>query len=131
MSKIQTIENVIEDAASNLLHLAVVKLPEDVKEALQRAYPEEVSETGRVQLEAILKNIELAEKENTPICQDTGVIIFYVKAGAQMKGLDKIEAALRNATKRATEEIPLRPNAVDPFTQKKTAATTREGSYHT
>jgi fumarate hydratase subunit alpha len=98
--------------------LAVIKLPQDVKEALLRAYREEVSETGRVQLKAILKNIELAEKENTPICQDTGVIIFYVKAGAQMKGLDKIEPALRNATKRATKEIPLRPNAVDPFTQK-------------
>jgi fumarate hydratase subunit alpha len=101
-----------------LLRLAVVKLPQDVKEALKRAYREEVSETGRVQLEAILKNIELAEKENTPICQDTGVIIFCVKAGAQMKGLDKVEPALRNAAKRATKEIPLRPNAVDPFTEK-------------
>jgi len=100
------------------LRLAVVKLPQDVKEALKRAYREEVSETGRVQLEAILKNIELAEKENTSICQDTGVIIFYVKAGAQTKGLDKVESALRNAVKRATKEIPLRPNAVDIFTQK-------------
>ena len=98
--------------------MAVVKLPQDVKEALKRAYREEVSETGRVQLEAILKNIELAEKENTSICQDTGVIIFYVKAGAQTKGLDKVESALRNAVKRATKEIPLRPNAVDIFTQK-------------
>lgn len=100
------------------MRLAVVKLPQDVKEALKRAYREEVSETGRVQLEAILKNIELAEKENTSICQDTGVIIFYVKAGAQTKGLDKVESALRNAVKRATKEIPLRPNAVDIFTQK-------------
>jgi fumarate hydratase subunit alpha len=118
MLKIQTIENVIEDTATNLLRLAVIKLPRDVKEALQRAYREEVSETGRVQLEAILKNIELAEKEDTPLCQDTGVIIFYVKAGAQAKDLEKIEVALRNATKRATKEIPLRPNAVDPFTEK-------------
>ena len=116
--QIQTIENLIEETAVNLLRLAVVKLPQDVKEALQRAYREEVSETGRVQLEAILKNIELAEKENTPLCQDTGVIIFYVKAGTQTKGLDKIESLLRKATKRATKEIPLRPNAVDPFTQK-------------
>jgi fumarate hydratase subunit alpha len=98
--------------------LAVVKLPQDVKEALKRAYREEVSETGRIQLETILKNIELAEKENTPMCQDTGIIIFYVKAGAQTKGLDKVESALRNATKRATKEVPLRPNAVDLFTQK-------------
>ncbi|MCK5625290.1 fumarate hydratase, partial [Candidatus Bathyarchaeota archaeon] len=71
-----------------------------------------------VNLKAILTNIEFAEKMNTPICQDTGTIIFYVKAGAQAEGLEKVEAALRIATKRATIEVPLRPNAVDPFTKK-------------
>jgi len=68
--------------------------------------------------------MELAEKTRTPMCQDTGVIIFYVKAGAQAKGLDKIGDALRSATKRATKEVPLRPNAVDPFTQKNTGDNT-------
>lgn len=109
---------VVEDTAFNLLKLAVVKLPSDIKDALNRAYKEETSEAGRVQLEAILKDIELAEKDNTPLCQDTGIIIFYVKAGAKVKDLDVIEAALQNATRRATKEVPLRPNAVDPFTQK-------------
>jgi fumarate hydratase subunit alpha len=109
---------VVEDTAFNLLKLAVVKLPSDIKDALNRAYKEETSEAGRVQFEAILKDIELAEKDNTPLCQDTGIIIFYVKAGAKAKDLDVIETALQNATRRATKEIPLRPNAVDPFTQK-------------
>lgn len=118
------IEKVIEDTAVNLLRLAVVRLPADVKEALQRAYREETSETGRVQLEAILKDVELAEKENTPMCQDTGIVIFYVKAGTEARGLDKIETALQNATKRATKEVPLRPNAVDPFTRKNTGDNT-------
>ena len=111
-------EKLVEDIAVNLLRLAVTELPPDVKEALERAYREEESEAGKTQLEAILKNIELAEKTRTPLCQDTGVIIFYAKAGAQAKNLDKIEAALHKATQRATKEIPLRPNAVDPFTQK-------------
>ncbi|MCZ2856351.1 MAG: fumarate hydratase [Candidatus Bathyarchaeota archaeon] len=110
--------NLIEDVAFNLLKLAVIRLPSDVKEALQRAYEEETSEAGKVNLKAILTNIEFAEKMNTPICQDTGTIIFYVKAGAQAKGLEKVEAALRSATKRATKEVPLRPNAVDPITRK-------------
>lgn len=111
-------KKVVEDTAFNLLKLAVVRLPSDIKEALNRAYKEETSEAGRVQFEAILKDIELAEKDNTPLCQDTGIIIFYVKAGAKVKDLDVIETALQNATRRATKEIPLRPNAVDPFTQK-------------
>ena len=112
------IGNLIEDVAFNLLKLAVIKLPADVKEALQQAYREETSEAGKVNLKAILTNIEFAEKLDTPICQDTGTIIFYVKAGAQAEGLEKVEAALRSATKRATIEVPLRPNAVDPFTKK-------------
>jgi fumarate hydratase subunit alpha len=111
-------ESLIENVAFNLLKLAVIRLPSDVKEALQRAYKEETSEAGKVNLKAILTNIEFAEKLETPICQDTGTIIFYVKAGAQAKGLEKVEAALVNATKRATREVPLRPNAVDPFTRK-------------
>ena len=118
------IEKVIEDTAVKLLQLAAVQLPSDVKEAIKHAYREETNETGKIQLEAIVKNIELAEKANTPICQDTGVIIFYVKVGTQAKGLDKIETALINATRRATREWPLRPNAVDPFTQKNTGDNT-------
>jgi fumarate hydratase subunit alpha len=46
------------------------------------------------------------------------VVIFYVKAGSQVKDLDKVEAALRNAVVKATRLVPLRPNAVDPFTHE-------------
>jgi fumarate hydratase subunit alpha len=109
---------VVENVAFNLVRQAVIYLPEDVKQALKKAYMEETSEAGKTQLKAILDNIELAEKYQAPICQDTGTIIFYVSAGAEVKGLDKVESALINATRRATKEVPLRPNAVDPFTQK-------------
>ncbi|MEM2106050.1 MAG: fumarate hydratase [Candidatus Bathyarchaeia archaeon] len=109
---------VVEETAFNLLRQAVIYLPEDVKKALKKAYEEETSDTGKTQLKAILDNIELAEKYKAPVCQDTGTIIFYVKAGAEAKNLDKVEQALINATRRATKEIPLRPNSVDPFTQK-------------
>ncbi|MEM3696503.1 MAG: fumarate hydratase [Candidatus Bathyarchaeia archaeon] len=109
---------VLEDVAFNILKQAVIYLPEDVKQALKKAYAEETSETGKTQLKAILDNIELAEKYQAPVCQDTGTIIFYVKAGTEAKNLDKIEEPLIKAVRRATKEIPLRPNAVDPFTQK-------------
>jgi fumarate hydratase subunit alpha len=109
---------IVENVAFNILKQAVIYLPEDVKQALKKAYAEETSETGKTQLKAILDNIELAEKYQAPLCQDTGTIIFYIKAGAKAKNLDRIEEALINATRKATKEVPLRPNAVDPFTQK-------------
>jgi fumarate hydratase subunit alpha len=115
---------VVENVAVKLLQLAVTELPQDVKDALQRAYRQEDNPVGKSQLKAILDNIDLAEKTCAPMCQDTGVIIFYVTAGSQVPGLDKVEDALRKATAKATREIPLRPNAVDPFTQKNTGDNT-------
>ena len=110
--------SIVENVAFNLIKQAVIYLPEDVKEALRKAYAEETSETGKTQLKAILENIVLAEKHEAPVSQDTGTVTFYVKAGSQVKNLDGVEAALVMATRKATREIPLRPNAVDPFTQK-------------
>jgi len=114
----------VENVAVKLLQLAVTKLPQDVKEALHKAYNEETSEIGKAQLKAILDNVDLADKTCAPLCQDTGVIIFHVKAGGEVDGLDEVETSLRKATERATNEIPLRPNAVDPFTQKNTGNNT-------
>src|SRR3972149_9208758 len=107
----------IEEVAFNILKQAVIYLPDDVKQSLKKAYAEE-TETGKIQLKAILDNIELAEKSQAPVCQDTGTIIFYVKAGDKAKNLGKVEEALIKATKKATAEVPLRPNAVNPFTGK-------------
>ncbi len=112
------ITTLVEKVAQTLLKLAVIYLPQDVKMGLQEAYRSETSEAGKTQLKAILDNVELAEKSNAPLCQDTGTIIFYVKAGAQVKDLDKIRETLTTATRKATLEVPLRPNAVNPFTQK-------------
>lgn len=119
-----SLEATVEDVAVNLLRFAVTELPKDVKKALQKSYLEETSDAGKTQLKAILDNVELAEKTRTPMCQDTGTIIFYVKAGSNVKSLDKVEDALRKATRRATGEIPLRPNAVDPFLLKNTGDNT-------
>ncbi len=116
-------QQIVENVAVKLLQLAVTKLPSDTKKSLQKAYENETS-VGKSQLKAILDNIELAEKAAAPMCQDTGVIIFYIKAGSEISGLDKIEHALHKATIRATKQIPLRPNAVDPFSHENTANNT-------
>ena len=112
--KLQTLKNVTVD----LIKTAATHLPKDVKEALRRAYETETNPTGKIQLKAILENVELAERQEAPICQDTGTIAFYVRAGSRMKNLDKVEPAFTEATREATKLVPLRPNAVDPFTQK-------------
>ncbi|RLE88692.1 MAG: fumarate hydratase [Thermoprotei archaeon] len=107
----------IEEAVVHALTRANIHLPPDVKNALKKAYKTEDSEVARVQIEAILRNLELAEELNRPICQDTGLIVYYVRMGYDFGvRIDVIERALINATRRATAEIPLRPNTVDPLT---------------
>ncbi|MFH0749136.1 MAG: fumarate hydratase [Candidatus Bathyarchaeota archaeon] len=112
------IKNVVENTAVELLRRAEINLPPDVLQVLNKAYNEETSELGKSQLGAILENIKLAENLKTPICQDTGLMIFYVTIGNQFGDFAFIPDALTEATRRATRDIPLRPNAVHPLSRK-------------
>lgn len=92
------------------------QLPTDVVKKLEEAYENEESETAKMQLAAILKNVKLAGEENLPLCQDTGIQIFFIKAGYDFPHLSEVHKAIPLAIERATREIPLRPNTGDPFT---------------
>lgn len=108
---------VIENVGFELIGLAVTDLPKDVRNRLRQAYENEKSEIGRTQLRTILDNIELADKLKLPMCQDTGIISFYVKVGAGFPAINIVEESLTKALRRATTEIPLRPNVVHPITR--------------
>jgi tartrate/fumarate subfamily iron-sulfur-dependent hydro-lyase alpha chain len=109
-----SLEEAVVKAVVEAIARASIYLPPDVKQALQRAYEEETSPAAKAQLQAILKNIELAEKLKAPICQDTGLITFYVRVGAKFPAIN-IEGALVKAVREATRSVPLRPNSVDPI----------------
>jgi len=107
----------IDDLVELILR-AVSDIPKDVEGALVRAYETEDSELGRMQLKAILDNIRLARERQVPVCQDTGILHFYldfgIKSGFHIKQLEEV---IIEATRRATNVIPLRPNAVHPLTR--------------
>jgi len=92
------------------------ELPVDVVNALNQAYEAEVSPFSKSFYEAYFKNLNEAKVYRIPICQDTGSLMFFVKAGTKFPYLNLINEAIVEATRRATRNIPLRPNAVDPFT---------------
>jgi fumarate hydratase subunit alpha len=112
----------IENTIFNLFKEAVIKLPDDVKKALEDAYKHEDKSIARLNLKAILDNIEAAEKLGVPMCQDTGLPIVFVKLGKV--DVENLYEGIRNGVKRATEEIPLRPNVVNPLTRKNTGTNT-------
>ncbi len=116
---------VIHDTAVYLLKMAATRLPADVEQALKDAYEHETDETAKTQLQAILKNLEIA-KTGVAMCQDTGIVIFYVKVGDKFPYVGEIRRALTEATRKATAEVPLRPNAVNPIKGGNTGDNTGE-----
>ena len=106
----------VQNATVELLRKTVVKLPADVEEAIRKAYASETGEVPKMQLKAIVDNIDMAVKGNTPMCQDTGVTIFYAALPRDCK-VD-VEKGIVEGVRKATKEVPLRPNAVHPLTRK-------------
>lgn len=64
------------------------------------------------------ENQEAADRLNRPSCQDTGVIQYFVEAGAHFPLLGELQEILREATAEATRSGPLRHNAVETFDEK-------------
>jgi fumarate hydratase subunit alpha len=113
-------KELIKDVTITILRRAETTLPSDVKEALVRAYECEEEEIAKVQLEAMLENVKLAEEMQRPLCQDTGIPLFYVTLGSDTVSvnLGDIESGIRGGVKEATEIIPLRPNVVNAITRE-------------
>jgi len=101
----------LADALAELYLRAATQLPRDVEAALREAAKREDG-VAKASLEMILENIKIAREEGRPICQDTGTPIFYVERPAAMSERE-LRAAILEATRRATKEIPLRSNSVD------------------
>jgi len=108
-----SLSKTIEDTTVELLKIAATELPEEYTHEIERLSSEMKGDVGKSQLKAILENVEIARKNSWPICQDTGVVNFFVKIGDDFPIKSKLKEILYNATRRATIEIPLRPNSVD------------------
>ncbi len=115
MREMSGLERVLEETAVELLRRAATELPREYVEALHRAMETCEGSIGRSQLEAIIRNTELARRSSEPICQDTGIIGFMARLGEEFPVRAGLRDILIRATRRATEEVPLRPNAVDLF----------------
>lgn len=101
-----------------LIRRASTDLAPDVEAVLRRGREAEAEgSTARNVLDSILRNVELSREEASPICQDTGLVNFFVKVP---RGVDAepIRAGLVDAVREATRVGLLRPNAVHPITGK-------------
>ncbi|WP_455277489.1 fumarate hydratase [[Eubacterium] cellulosolvens] len=113
-------EQILENTLAELIRLAETDLPIDVRTSLKNALQKEKSELGKMNLEIILENVRIAKENKIPMCQDTGILNFYIKYGHCRINYDKINKIIIDSVKKATEEIPLRPCVVNPFSRLNT-----------
>jgi fumarate hydratase subunit alpha len=109
------LEKITEDTAVELLRIAATELPVEYLEAITRHRDGTTGDVGRAQLVNIVEDANIARVESKPMCQDTGVVAFMCQVGDEFPLRSKVKEVLIKATRRATKEVPLRPNAVDIF----------------
>lgn len=107
----------ITDAIKKMCIEANLFLSKDVKDAILGAKEKESTELGKKILSDLEKNMEIAESEKIPICQDTGMAVVFAEIGQEVHitGMG-FEEAVNEGIRRGYEEGYLRKSVVsDPL----------------
>jgi len=99
-------------------------LPEDVCEALETAKGQEESPLGRMVLEKLLENKDIAKNESLALCQDTGFSVIFVEWGEKVifDG-DNLVEAINEGVRQAYKEGFFRKSIVnDPIFDRKNSS---------
>jgi fumarate hydratase class I len=108
----------LTNAFVELIRRASTELPADMEHALHDAREKEApGSAAQGALDTIIQNVEIARAIASPICQDTGTLIFevYYPLGVSTR---QLADQIRQACAIATERGYLRPNAVDSLSGK-------------
>ena len=107
----------VNDIASNIKEMCIEAnyfLEDDIKNSLFKAEKEETSEVGKSVLNQLHQNLDIAESEMIPICQDTGMAVVFLDIGQDVHfvGGDLTDAVNRGI-REGYEEGYLRKSVVE------------------
>lgn len=107
----------VNDIASNIKEMCIEAnyfLEDDIKNSLFKAEKEETSEVGKSVLNQLHQNLDIAESEMIPICQDTGMAVVFLDIGQDVHfvGSDLTDAVNRGV-REGYEEGYLRKSVVE------------------
>lgn len=97
-------------------------LSEDIKETIVKAQNNEESPLGKQILQQLEENMEIAEADQIPICQDTGMAVVFMKIGqdVHIEGMN-LEDAINEGIRQGYVEGYLRKSVVkDPLLRENT-----------
>lgn len=100
---------------------AKLYLGEDVLTCIESNLPKEQNPVGKDILNILIENANIAKEKAIPICQDTGMAVFFVQLGQEVIIEGKtIEEAINDGVRKGYEEGYLRKSVVHPLTRKNT-----------
>ena len=110
--------DVVTATVARLCVEACRELSADVRALLEQARNEEESAFGCFILDQVLENLEVAAREQLPICQDTGICVVFLEIGQDLHltGGD-LEAAVNAGVRRGYQEGYLRKSVLSPLTR--------------
>ena len=118
--------SVIRDTVARLCVEANTCLPEDVKAAIREFQNKEEWAIARGVLDRIVENFHIAEEENVPICQDTGMACVFLEVGQEVHFVGgNLYDAVNEGVRRGYTEGYLRKSVVaDPIRRGNTGDNT-------
>ena len=117
--------NQITDAVARLCIEANCHLGADIKQRLDTMYAQETWPQAKEILERIIENYQIADRENVPVCQDTGMACVFLKIGQEVHIDGDLTDAVNEGVRRGYGEGYLRKSVVrDPLDRVNTGDNT-------
>lgn len=104
--------NLVVDTVKQLVMDAACNLDPDMVRFLQLAKQKETAPLAKTILDEILQNQEIARNERIPMCQDTGVSVFFIELGSKVRLDFDLYEAIQEGTRRGYKEGLLRKSIV-------------------
>jgi len=110
--------DIVVKAIRDMIMHCGTDLPKDTYEALETAMENEKSPVSKEVIRQILENANIAKDEKRPLCQDTGLAVFFVNIGEEVRingGL--LRDAINEGTKQGYTDAFLRASTCEPFSR--------------
>lgn len=116
--QVKEITEAVRDMCIQINH----SLSQDMCRVFQKAVNEEKSELGKQVLSQLQENLEIAETDRIPICQDTGMAVIFAEVGQEVHLTGgSLEEAIHEGVRRGYHEGYLRKSVVkDPIYRENT-----------
>jgi fumarate hydratase subunit alpha len=115
----------IRDNVAQICIDAAYNLSEDVLAAFDRAAETETSPAGREIIGLLKENARIAKEEHIPICQDTGIAIFFIEVGQDLRIKNGfLNDAINEGVRKGYKDGYLRKSVVDPLNRRNTGDNT-------